>query len=68
MWFTKIVKCFQLQKINYEQNHTRGVLLAVGFKDGNQLQFFVIKLKFGLLFLEQSRLHPSLKLEQLNFA
>ena len=41
---------------------------AVGFKDGNQFAVFVIKLKFRLLFLEQSRLHPSLKLEQLNFA
>ena len=54
LWFTKTVKCFQLQKINYEQKHTRGVLPVVDFKGGNQLQFFVIKLKFRLLFLEQS--------------
>ena len=41
---------------------------AVGFKDGNQFVVLVIKLKFRLLFLEKSRLHRSLKLEQLNFA
>ena len=65
---TKIVKCFQLQKIKLRTESDKKSSPAVGFKDGNQLDVLMIKFKIQITIFRQSWFHSSLKLEQLNFA
>ena len=53
-WFTKIVKCFQLQKIKLRKESDQRSFPTVGFEDGNQFAGFVIKFKIQITTFRQS--------------